>query len=375
MKSARTAWRVPMVDLAADRAEAGPAVEAALHRVLASGEFVLGPETAAFEVEVATRVGTRFAVGVGSGTEALTLALRALGVGRDDEVATTAFTHFATVEAILQVGARPRFVDVEPGGFGMDPAALEATLSPRTRAVVPVHLFGRCADVLRLRAAADAAGLPLVEDAAQAFGAARGGRSAGAWGRLGCFSFYPSKTLGALGDAGCITTDDPELALRLRLLRSHGVGPDQRHAIAGTTSRLDSLQAAALRAKLPFLKGWIEGRIRNARIYREELGACPGVWLPAEAPDEEIVWSQYTLRCADALRVRRALASAGIEWRHYYPRPAAAEPALAGLRSAPGSFPEAERRCEEVLSIPIRSTLAPQTIREIARVIRSAAAS
>ncbi len=351
------AWRVPMVDLAADWAEAGPAVEAALHRVLASGEFVLGPETAAFEAALATRVGTRFAVGVGSGTEALTLALRALGVGRDDEVATSAFTHFATVEAILQVGARPRFVDLERDGFGMDPAGLEAALSPRTRAVLAVHLFGRCADVERLRRVADGAGLPLVEDAAQAFGAARGGRSAGAWGRLGCFSFYPSKTLGALGDAGCISTDDEELAERLRLLRSHGVGPDGRHALA------------------PFLKGWIEGRIRNARVYREELAACPGLVLPAEAPDEEIVWSQYTLRCADAPRVRRALGSAGIEWRHYYPRPASAEPALAPLLPRAGELPETERRCAEVVSIPIRASLAPGTLREIAAVVRSAAAS
>jgi dTDP-4-amino-4,6-dideoxygalactose transaminase len=375
MNPARRAWRVPMVDLAADWAEAGHEVEAALRRVLASREFVLGPETAALEAELATRVGTRFAIGVGSGTEALVLALRALGVGTRDEVATSAFTHFATVEAILQVGARPRFVDVEPGGFGMDPAALEAALSPRTRAVLPVHLFGRCADVVGLRAVADAAGLPLVEDAAQAFGAARAGRRVGAWGRLGCFSFYPSKTLGALGDAGAITTDDPELDLRLRLLRSHGVGPDQRHALVGTTSRLDSLQAAALRAKLPFLKGWVEGRIRNARIYREELAACAGLVLPAEAPDEEIVWSQYTLRCADAPRVRRALAGAGIECRHYYPRPASSEPALAGLRAAPGRFPEAERRCDEVVSIPVRSSLAPGSIREIAGVIRSAASA
>ena len=366
-------WRVPMVDLAADRSEAGAAVDAALQRVLESGQFVLGPETAAFEAELAARVGTGFAVGVGSGTEALVLALRALGVGPGDEVATSAFTHFATVEAILQVGALPRFVDVEPDGFGIDPSALEAALSPRTRAVLPVHLFGRCADLPRLRAVADAAAIPLVEDAAQAFGAARGGRAAGAWGRLGCFSFYPSKTLGALGDAGAVTTDDPDLDRRLRLLRSHGVGPDERHEIAATTSRLDSLQAAALRSKLPYLKGWIEGRIRNARIYREELAGCRGVALPAEAPGEELVWSQYTLRCAEAPRVRGALAAAGIESRHYYPRPASSEPALGALRSAPGAFPEAERRCREVVSVPIRASLAPAAIREIAAVIRGAA--
>jgi dTDP-4-amino-4,6-dideoxygalactose transaminase len=365
-------WRVPMVDLSAEWSEAGPAVEAALRRVLGSGEFVLGPETAAFEAEVARRVGTRFAVGVGSGTEALALALRALGVGRDDEVVTTAFTHFATVEAILLVGAVPRFVDVEPDGFGMDPAGLEAALSVRTRAVVPVHLFGRCADVGRLRARGDAAGVPLVEDAAQAFGAARDGRRAGAWGRLGCFSFYPSKTLGALGDAGCVTTDEPALADRLRLLRSHGLGPDHTHVLAGTTSRLDSLQAAALRAKLPFLKGWVEGRIRNARIYRAALADCPGIGLPADPPDERQVWSQYTLRCSDPRRVRRALADAGIESRCYYARPVAFEPALGALQSGPGRFPEAERRCAEVVSVPIRSSLAPAAIREIAQVIRSA---
>jgi dTDP-4-amino-4,6-dideoxygalactose transaminase len=363
-----------MVDLAADWAEAGTAVEAAVRRVLASGEFVLGPETAAFESEIAERVGTRFAVGVGSGSEALELALRALGAGPGDEVVTSAFTHFATVEAILRVGARPVFADIEPEGFGIDPSGVEAALTGRTRAVVPVHLFGRCADVARVREVAEAAGIPVVEDAAQAFGAARSGQRAGAFGRLGCFSFYPSKVLGALGDAGMLTTDDPELAARLRLLRSHGTARGDVHVLPGTTSRLDSIQAAALRAKLPFLKGWIEGRARNARIYREELDGCPGVWLPGAGPDEEVVFAQYTLRCAEAPRVRAALAAAGVEWRHYYPRPAAAQPALGALRCEAGTFPEAERCCAEVLSIPVRASVPPAGIREIARVIRDAAA-
>jgi len=361
-----------MVDLAADWAEAGAAVEAAVRRVLASGEFVLGPETTAFEGEIAERVGTRFAVGVGSGTEALALALRALGVGPGDEVVTSAFTHFATAEAILWTGARPVFADIEPGGFGIDPAGVEAALTHRTRAVLPVHLFGRCADVARVHGVAEAAGIPVVEDAAQAFGAGRSGRRAGAFGRLGCFSFYPSKVLGALGDAGMVTTDDPELAARLRLLRSHGTARGDVHVLLGTTSRLDSIQAAALRAKLPFLKGWIEGRVRNARIYREELDGCPGVRLPEAGQDEEVVFAQYTLRCAEAPRVRAALAAAGVEWRHYYPRPAAAEPALGALHCATGSFPEAERRCAEVVSIPVRASLPPAAIREIARVVRGA---
>jgi len=362
-----------MTDLAADRAEAAPALEAAVLAALRSGRFVLGPETAALEAEVAARVGTRFAVGVGSGTEALVLALRALGIGPGDEVVTSAFTHFASVEAILWTGARPVFADVEPDGFAIDPAAVARVLGPRCRAVLAVHLFGRCADVRRLRALADSAGVALVEDAAQAFGAARDGRRAGAWGRLGGFSFYPSKVLGAVGDAGCVTTDAPELDARLRLLRSHGAAGDGSHRLVGTTSRLDSLQAAALRALLPHLKTSLEGRARNASIYREELAGAPGLALPGAAPGEEPVWSHYTLRCEAAPRVREALRAAGIESRHYYPLPAAAQPALGALRAAPGSFPEAERRCREVVSLPIRASLAPAVIREIAGVVRAAA--
>jgi dTDP-4-amino-4,6-dideoxygalactose transaminase len=179
--------------------------------------------------------------------------------------------------------------------------------------------------------------------------------------------------LGAAGDAGCVTTDDPELAARLRLLRSHGAARDGVHALAGTTSRLDSIQAAVLLAKLPFLAEWTRRRERNARIYREELGACPALRLPEAGPGEAVVWSQYTLCCADARGVRAALAAAGIESRHYYPRPAASQPALGALRAADGAFPEAERRCAEVLSIPIRASLAPDTAREIARVVREAA--
>ena len=363
-----------MVDLAAEWAEALPAVETRVLAVLRSGRFVLGPETEAFEAELAARVGTRFAVGVGSGTEALVLALRALGVGPGDEVVTSAFTHFATVEAILWAGARPVFADVEPGGFGIDPDAVARALSPRSRAVVPVHLFGGCADVRRLCAVADAAGVPLVEDAAQAFGASRAGRRAGAWGRLGCFSFYPSKVLGAVGDAGGVATDDAEIDARLRALRSHGAAPDGSHRLVGTTSRLDSLQAAALRALLPFLKGSLEGRARNARIYREELEGCADLVLPGAGPDEEPVWSHYTVRSAQAPRLREALRGAGIESRHYYPLPAAAQPALGALRASPGSFPEAERCCREALSLPVRASLAPAAIREIAAVVRAALA-
>jgi dTDP-4-amino-4,6-dideoxygalactose transaminase len=233
-------------------------------------------------------------------------------------------------------------------------------------------LFGRCADLPRLQALADAHGIALVEDAAQAIGASRGGRRAGAWGRAGCFSFYPSKNLGGIGDGGCVTTDAPEVADRVRLYRSHGSSRDGTHAVPGTTARLDALQAAALRAKLPFLEGWTQLRARNARIYSEALAGCEEIEIPGCPPDETVVWNQYTIRCRDAGSVRAALEAEGIEWRHYYPLPAASQPALGASRCAAGSFPEAERACAEVISIPVRPSCSPATIEQIADVIRRA---
>jgi len=368
-----TRWRVPMIDLVADLGEAGDSVEAAVRRVIRSGRYVLGPEVAAFEDELAALAGTRFAVGVGSGTDALALALRALGIGPGDEVVTTAFTYFATVEAILHCGARPVFTDIEEAGFGLDPAGLEAVLGPRSAAIVPVHLFGRCADLESIGRIADARGVPVVEDAAQSIGASRQGRRAGGAGRAGAFSFYPSKNLGGLGDGGCVTTDDADLADRVRALRSHGRDAAGVHRWLGTTSRLDAIQAAALRAKLPFLKGWTEARARNAAIYARELEGCPGVEVPAAGADETAVWSCYTLQCRNPEAVRGALEDAGIQWRHYYPRLACEQPVLAGARVSPGRFPRAARARERAISVPVRGSCPPETIREIAGVIRRAA--
>lgn len=364
--------RIPLVDLAAEYAEAGAAIEEAALRCLRSGAYVLGPETAAFERELANLIGASFAVGVGSGTEALTLALRAVGVEPGDEVITSAFTYFATVEAILACGALPVFVDVTPGGFEIDPDGVTAALTERTGAVIPVHLFGRCADMVRLSRIAEAADVPVVEDAAQAVGAGRAGRRAGAWGAVGCFSFYPSKNLAAAGDGGCITTSDPELAEGLRRLRSHGLDDSGRHAVVGTTSRLDAIQAAVLRAKLPYLKSWVDARARNARIYAETLEGCPDLTLPPAPADEEIVWNQFTIRSPRRKCVQTALDAAGIEWRRYYERLASEEPALGDARRPAGDFPEASRARDEALSIPIRPSLSPDTIREIAEVIRTA---
>lgn len=365
-------WSIPITDLDAEYAVAGPAIEAAVLRVLRSGEYVLGPETRRFEAEMAELIATRFVVGVGSGTEALALALRSVGVAPGDEVVTTPFTFFATVGAILQVGATPVFADIESQGFNLDPASLEAVITPRTRAIVPVHLFGRCADMEKITAIGGAHGIPVVEDAAQAVLAARDGRRTGAWGAVGCFSFYPSKNLGAVGDGGCITTDDADVAKRLQLLRTHGSADGERFDRVGTNSRLDSIQAAALRAKLPYLKEWTDLRVRNAALLTEELRGCEDLVLPVSERGEEPVWSHYTLRCGRMAPLRAALLDHGIEFRHYYETPVYRQPALGSARLPRGSRPEAERACAEAVSVPIRWSCNPDQIREIAGVIRNA---
>jgi len=363
-----------MVDLAAEYAEVGAAVEDATLRVLRSRRYLLGPETTAFEAEMARLVGVCEAVAVGSGTQSLILALRACGIGAGDEVLTSPFSFFATAEAILLVGAVPVFADIEPGGFNLDPEALDALVTPRTRAVVPVHLFGRCAEMSRIAAFADARRIAVIEDAAQALGAARDGRPAGAWGRAAGFSFYPSKNLGAVGDAGCITTDDPELAARLRRLRNHGQDPGGPHLIAGTTARIDEIQAAVLRAKLPHLKRWNDRRTRNAACYRRLLADCPDVVLPEAGPEETPVWSQVTLCSPRAAEVRSALADAAIECRHYYARPVYREPAFArAMPLAPEPrCPRAERACEEVVSVPVHAGLSLAAIEQVCEVVRTA---
>lgn len=365
-------WRVPITDLAAEYAVAGRAIEEAVVRVLRSGEYVLGPETRRFEAEMAELVGTRFAVGVGSGTEALALALRAVGVEAGDEVVTTPFTFFATIGAILQLGAKPIFADIESEGFNLDPASIEEVITRRTRAIVPVHLFGRCADMERITAIARAHSIPVIEDAAQAIGAARDGRRAGAWGTVGCFSFYPSKNLGAVGDAGCVTTDDAEVAKRLQLLRTHGSSDGEWHGLVGTNSRLDAIQAAALRAKLPYLKDWTERRVRNATLFADELRGCENLLLPVPARGEEPVWSHYTFRCRRMAPLRAALRRNGIEFRRYYETPAYLQPALGDARLPSGSRPETERACTEAVSVPVRWSCSAEQIREIAGVIREA---
>jgi dTDP-4-amino-4,6-dideoxygalactose transaminase len=364
--------RIPIVDLAAEYAEVGDAVEAAVLRVLRSGRYVLGPETESFERELAALIGVRHAIGVGSGTEALQLALEACGVRAGDEVITTPFTYFATIEAIVRAGGRPVYVDVEPDGFNLDPAGLEAACTPHTRAIVPVHLFGRCADMEPIRAFAEHRGLAVVEDAAQAIGAVRAGRSAGAWGTAGCFSFYPAKSLGAAGDGGCVTTDDAEIAQRLRLIRGHGLAGEKGHVAMGTTSRLDAIQAAVLRAKLPHLPRWLDERRAHVQRYRELLAGCQEVRLPVCGDDETPAWSQLVVRSRRAAAIRRALEDADVEWRHYYPRPVYREEAFGTDVRPAGTCPEAERACEESVSLPIYPRIPPASIERVCELIRNA---
>ena len=264
-------------------------------------------------------------------------------------------------------------MDIERDSFLLDPARVEAAITPRTKAILPVHLYGRCADMTRILLAADAHGIPVVEDAAQAIGARRAGRSAGGFGRLGCFSFYPSKNLGAAGDGGCITTDDDALAERLRLLRAHGCKERDHHRELGTTSRLDSLQAAVLRAKLPRLEGWAEARRRVARRYEELLADVPGVALPGAGADEAPVWNQYTIRCEEPARVRAALDADRIEWRQYYPLPAYRQEALGAWMLPEGACPEVEQACRQVLSLPIYPALPDAAIERVARAVRRGA--
>ena len=262
---------VPFLDLVAQYQGMRDAIDSALERVAVSGHYILGEEVEALEREIAGYVGVPHAVGVASGTDALIVALRAAGIGRGDEVVVPSFTFFATAGAVVHAGAEPVFADIEPGSFNLDPRSLQRAITPRTRAVIPVHLFGQCADMEAIGAIASEHGLVVVEDAAQAIGARFGDQGAGSIGELGCFSFFPTKNLGGFGDGGLVTTASAELDTRLRLLRVHGSGGGPTHTEIGYNSRLDALQAAVLRAKLEHLESWTEARRSHAAIYCREF--------------------------------------------------------------------------------------------------------
>jgi dTDP-4-amino-4,6-dideoxygalactose transaminase len=354
-----------MVDLVAEyqmlKGELDPVVQA----VVAQGVYVLGPNVRALETEIAEYCGVRHAVAVASGTDALLIALRSAGIGPGDEVITTPFTFMATAATIAQCGARPVFADIDPRTFNINPDAVAAAITPRTRAVVPVHLYGQPADLLAIADLCRTHGLRLIEDAAQAFGAEIGGRKAGAFGDAGCFSFYPSKNLGAFGDGGMMITDDDELAARARMLANHGRQDNERYAEIGYNSRLDELQAAVLRVKLRHVDGFNALRRRHAHAYGSML-AVEGVTPPFEDGIGMHVYHQYTLRSQHRDRLRAALAAAGIASGLYYPIPLHCQPPFA---ESSRRLPAAERAAHEVISLPISPLLAEPDREFVARVI------
>jgi dTDP-3-amino-3,4,6-trideoxy-alpha-D-glucose transaminase len=338
---------------------------AAVAGVARRGAFVLGPEVEAFESEWADYCGTEHAVGVSSGTDALALALRALGIGAGDEVIVPANSFVATAEAVTLVGATPRLVDVEPGTALIDLDGVAAAIGPRTRAIVPVHLYGRTVDMSRVLPLARDAGIAVVEDAAQAHGAWIGGRRAGAVGDCGCFSFYPAKNLGAWGDGGAVVTDDDALADRIRLLRSHGERPRYHHRVPGTTARLDAIQAAVLRVKLRRLDGWNRRRRHNAAALSAALARSP-VGTPAPAGDGlDHVFHQYVVTTQDRDALREHLAARGIATAVHYPVPIHRTDAY----RVPARLAVAEALATRVCSLPMHPGLADAEIRAIAAAV------
>jgi len=344
---------VPLVDLQIQHRQIADEVEEGWARVVATGAFILGDEAAAFEEEFADYCGVSHCAGVGNGTDAVEFALRALGIGAGDEVILPANTFIATAEAVARAGARPVLVDCHPDGYLIDVERAAAAVSPRSRAVVPVHLFGQLAPMDELQEVADRTGIALVEDAAQSQGAARGGRRAGSWGRAAATSFYPGKNLGAYGDAGAVLTDDPEVDRRIRTLRDHGSAVKYRHDELGFNSRLDGLQAVVLRAKLRRLDTWNEQRRTAADRYAALLAELDAVRLPTVESSNVHVWHLYVVEVDERDVVLARLHAEGIGAGIHYPVPVHLQGAFSGLDHGVGDFPNAERAAGRMLSLPI----------------------
>jgi len=350
----------PFLDLKAQFASIRGEIQAAVNKVLESQNFILGPEVRDFETEVARFVGSEFAIGCASGSDALLLALMSLGIGPGDEVITTPFTFGATAGSIARLQAKPVFVDIDPSSYNIAPGLIPAAITAKTRAIMPVHLFGLMADMDAIVKTAEAAHLAIVEDAAQAIGAGWNGHAAGTLGAVGCFSFFPSKNLGGAGDGGIVTTNDAALADHLRTLRVHGSRNKYSYESVGMNSRLDALQAAILRVKLRYLPAWTAARQRNANRYRAmfiENGLETYIQFPADNVHQNHVYNQFVIRLPERDAVRRHLQQAGIPTEIYYPFPLHLETAFAHLGYSKGDFPQAEAACREVLALPIFAEL------------------
>jgi dTDP-4-amino-4,6-dideoxygalactose transaminase len=363
---------VPLVDLTVQHAQVAEEVETGFAEVLAAADFIGGKPVAAFEQEYAEFVGARSCVGVANGTDALELALRALGVGHGDEVVVPANSFIATAEAVVRAGARPVFADVDDEALLLDPALVEEAITPRTRAVIPVDLYGQVAPSEGFADALAERGIHVIEDGAQSQGATRFGRAAGTFGALAATSFYPGKNLGAYGDAGAVLTDDDELARHVRLLGAHGSPSKYRHTEIGFNSRLDTLQAVVLRAKLRRLRRWNEERQAAAAVYDRLLAATAGVRLPVILPGNEHVWHLYVVRVDHRDEVLRTMQSEGVGAGVHYPVPIHLTPAMAALGYGPGRFPVAERAADRILSLPMFPGITVAQQERVAEVLATA---
>jgi dTDP-4-amino-4,6-dideoxygalactose transaminase len=346
---------VPLLDLNAQYVPLRQALLDAVTRVCDSQRFIGGPEVEGLERELCDTLGYPHAIGLSSGTDAVLAALMALDIGPGDEVITPTYSFFATAGCVVRVGAKPVLVDIEPGTFNLDTRAAIAAITPRTKAIIPVHLFGQSADMAPIMEAANRRGIAVIEDAAQAIGCTCHGRPIGTIGAIGCFSFFPSKNLGAFGDAGFVTATDAALAKKLRLIRTHGMEPKYYHHLVGANFRLDAIQAAVLRVKLPKLAGWSEARRANAARYRA-LFADAGlneVVLPVEAPDRTHIYNQFVIRVPKRDALRAHLDAARIGTEVYYPVPFHLQECFKSLGYQPGAFPEAEAAANESLALPI----------------------
>jgi dTDP-4-amino-4,6-dideoxygalactose transaminase len=362
------------MDIKAQYEQLLPDVKQLVGEVIDSGRFILGPNVRALEEEVAAAIGYGHAVGVANGTDALELGLQALDIGPGDEVVTTAYTFFATAEAIARRGATPVFADIDPVTLCLDPAAAEAAISERTRAVMPVHIFGQTAELPAFRELADRHGIALIEDAAQAFGATHEGYRAGSFGDVATFSFFPTKNFPAMGDAGMVIASSEEIADRVRLLRFHGSRDKRVFEQIGVNSRLDEMQAVILRRFLPEVDGWNEGRQAAARRYRE-LGLGEHVVLPAEVPGRTHIYHLYVVRTPARDQLQRRLKDAGVASAVYYGEPHHLQPVFRHLGYRPGSLPETEAASREGLALPMFPTLTEEQQREVVDAVRGAASA
>ena len=359
------------MDIHGQYADLLPEIKQAVNDVIDSGRFILGPQVRGFEEEMAAQLGTAHAVGVANGTDALLLAMEALGIGAGDEVITTSYTFFATAEAIARVGATPVFADILPGTLNLDPAAVEAAITDRTRAIMVVHIFGQPVDLPAFRELADRHGLALIEDSAQGFGASYEGRAAGSVGDVATFSFFPTKNLPAIGDGGAVATSSADLAERVRLLRFHGSRDKRTFEQIGLNSRLDELQAAVLRRFLPHLDSWNDGRRAAAARYAD-LGLGELVELPVEAPGARHIYHLYVVQSPRRDAIARSLRDAGIGAAVYYEVPMHLQPVFAHLGYQPGQLPVTEQASREGLALPMFATLSENQQREVVEAVRTA---